>query len=666
MPKVTIKAATETTPAWQEYALLLQVVGMVLLLLAIVRISGPPDSLEIMKIIGPEGCFLVILLFCFALRSNRRLFQFTLTFLPAGAALAIVYQTAVAASIIDWAMLSVSLAILAIYSFERLLILTVARHFFWPVFVCNTLLLTYLYFERMIFSIGRTHISFNHLVHLTHVVEEVKSFLVFFGKSHLYIIFEITLLVLAPVPIAKMMLGSSCWPRRRVTPLVGWLLVAVALFSVNHLRFNMVCTRLSIFEYLPLRLDLGMLPIPDHPALQQAPALNGLLQQQFTLDESKMFPKNILNFTPAFVPVSLVMISVESMRRSEFDRLMHQLQTFAGRGLWLKNHFSVTNLTFSSIHSLFRSSFPINLAFNGRWKPTIPLQQLLETASYSTLLIKPEKIDMPGANFWGRQAIEVSAEWKWKNTPLVLDKLREELVRPGLKAIHTYLYNMHYNYYYPPESEIYRPVISEEINPFLMQHSEENITGINNRYANSAVHTDHVLAEFLRQAEAEGRFGDTIFVIFGDHGESLGESGFVVHPTGPHVRQFETSAFLVGAGVTPRCVSFPTTHADLLPIICEQMGISLSGSFGRDLATEHDFPLLHLDEAVSNRIVVRHHDYMSVFDLGGSGSLKWLITASNEFTIDATVAKFYATPDYSALAEVIKADANFIKRKLGH
>lgn len=666
MQNLKAQTATETTPAWRELALLLQVAGMVLLLLAIVRISGPPDSLEIMKLIGPEGCFLLVLLFCFALRRYQRLFQLAPVILPAGAALTIVYQTIAAGSIIEWVMLSASLAVFVLYGLERLLISAVDRRLFWPVIACNTLLLTWLYFDRMIFSVGRTHISFNHLVQLMHVAEEVKAALLFFGKGHLAVIFEITLLVLAPVPVARMMLGSFVCRRRRASALFGWLLLSAVLFGVNHLRFDMVCGHLSVFEYLPLRLDLGMLPVPDHPALRQAPALNGLLQQRLILDENKLFPENVLAFQAGFKPVNLVMISVESMRRPEFDRLMHELQAFAGRGLLLNNHFSVTNITFSSFHSIFRSSFPINLAYTGRWTSKIPLEQLLENASYSTLLIKPEKINMPGSNFWGRRTIEVSAEPKWKNTPLVLEKLREELARPGYKAIHAYLYNMHYNYYYPSESEVYRPVIPEDINLFLMQPDGENFAGLNNRYANSAVHTDRVLAEFLRQAEAEGRFADTLFVIFGDHGESLGESGFTAHATGPHVRQFEAPAFFVGAGVAPRRVDFPTTHADLLPIICEYMGISLSGSFGRGLAAAGDFPLLQLDEAVSGRIVVRHRDYMSVFDLGGSGSLKWLITVSNEFAIDASVAGFYASPDFSALAEVIKADADFIIRKLGY
>ncbi|HOI89563.1 MAG TPA: sulfatase-like hydrolase/transferase [Candidatus Rifleibacterium sp.] len=662
----TTEAASECTPAWRELALLLQVAGMVLLLLAIVIISGPPDSLEIMKIIGPEGCFLLVLLFCFALRRYQRLLQLVPVILPAGAALTIVYQTIAAGSIIEWVMLSASLAVFVLYGLERLLISAVDRRLFWPVIACNTLLLTWLYFDRMIFSVGRTHISFNHLVQLMHVAEEVKAALLFFGKGHLAVIFEITLLVLAPVPVARMMLGSFVCRRRRASALFGWLLLSAVLFGVNHLRFDMVCGHLSVFEYLPLRLDLGMLPVPDHPALRQAPALNGLLQQRLILDENKLFPENVLAFQAGFKPVNLVMISVESMRRPEFDRLMHELQAFAGRGLLLNNHFSVTNITFSSFHSIFRSSFPINLAYTGRWTSKIPLEQLLENASYSTLLIKPEKINMPGSNFWGRRTIEVSAEPKWKNTPLVLEKLREELARPGYKAIHAYLYNMHYNYYYPSESEVYRPVIPEDINLFLMQPDGENFAGLNNRYANSAVHTDRVLAEFLRQAEVEGRFADTLFVIFGDHGESLGESGFTAHATGPHVRQFEAPAFFVGAGVAPRRVDFPTTHADLLPTICEYMGISLSGSFGRGLAAAGDFPLLQLDEAVSGRIVVRHRDYMSVFDLGGSGSLKWLITVSNEFAIDASVAGFYASPDFSALAEVIKADADFIIRKLGY
>jgi len=129
MQNVKAQTTTDITPAWHEFALLLQFAGMVLLLLAIVRISGSPDSLEIMKFIGPEGCFLLILLFSFALRRYQRMFQLAPVILPASAAMAIVYQTIAAGSIIEWVMLSASLAVLVLYGLERLLISAVDRRF---------------------------------------------------------------------------------------------------------------------------------------------------------------------------------------------------------------------------------------------------------------------------------------------------------------------------------------------------------------------------------------------------------------------------------------------------------------------------------------------------------------------------------------------------------
>lgn len=653
------------TPLWHELAISLQVIGMIMLLLEIVRISAPSGTLTVMKLVGPEGCFLLVFLVVFLLRGYEQLPRLNPLFLAVGGTIGIIWQMLFAGSVIEWVMLASFLAGIVLLYLELFLYASFGRRLVCPIFTANTLLILWLYFDRMIFSVGRSHISLNHLLQLMHVAEEVKAAFLTFGKGHMSVFFELLLLVLLPVPLSKIMSRrATSKPRRAFTTFAG-LALAVVLFMANYARFDAVCGGLTIFAYLPLRLDFGMLPVPDHPALRKAPLLQGLLQQQLKLDANRTFPKNSLAFRPDFKPVNLVMISVESMRRPAFDGLMAGSREFAERGLWLSNHFSVSNITFSSFHSIFRSSFPIHLAYTGEWATSIPLQQLLESASYSTLLLKPEKINMAMSNFWGSKTIEISAEPKWKNTPMVLDRLYEELRQPGYKAIHAYLYNMHYNYYYPPESEIHRPVIPEDVNLFAMQPDGDNLIGLNNRYANAAVYTDHLLADFLHKVESDGRFADTLFVIFGDHGESLGESGFTVHATGPHVRQFEAPAFFIGAGVVPRKVTFPTTHADLLPAICELMKINLSGSFGKELSSESDYPVLQLDEAVSGRIIVRHRDFMSVFDLSSSDSLKWLVTISNEFTIDRSVAGLYASPDFAALAEVIRADAEFIRQKIG-
>ncbi len=648
-------------PAWYETALALQIAGIILLTLTIIRISGSDDSLELLKFTGPEGALLLVFLAGFAARkyvSIMRNLPLLLVFVTAGAML---YQTLLGASIIDWVMLASFGAATVLLAVEVTVGRLLGSKGFWAMILANTFLLVWLYFDRMIFSVGRTHLSMNHLVQLMHVAEEVKAALKFFEKGHVAVFFELLLFVASPVPVARLLMGRVTRAPRTLVGVFAVILIAVAVSGVHLLRFDSVCRDLSVFQYLPLRLDLGMLPVPDHPALRNAPALAGLLQRQISLDEKKLFPENRLSFRPGFKPVNLVMISVESLRKHEFDTLMADTGDFARRGLWLDNHFSVSNITFSSFHNIFRSSFPLNLAYTGHWLTQIPLQKLLESVGYTSLLIAPERINMPQTNFWGSRAIEVKAEPKWQNTPLVLEKLLDTLREPGFKAVHAYLYNLHYNYYYPPQWARFAPVIPEEINLFLMQPDGENLAGLRNRYANSALHTDRVLADFLRQAEADGRFADTLFVVFGDHGESLGESGFIAHATGPHIKQFETTVFFVGAGVSPQKIDQPTTHADLLPIICDLMGIEVENTFGSGLNQEKKYPVLHMDEAVSGRIVVRYEKYMSVFDLSDRGVLKWLATVSNDFAIDESVAGLYLSEDFAGLAEVIERDSKFIE-----
>jgi hypothetical protein len=71
-----------------------------------------------------------------------------------------------------------------------------------------------------------------------------------------------------------------------------------------------------------------------------------------------------------------------------------------------------------------------------------------------------------------------------------------------------------------------------------------------------------------------------------------------------------------------------------------------------------------LDESVIGRVIVRHENYMSLFDTN-SQRLMWLATITNDYEISGEIAELYSG-DLQRLEAVISADATFIHNKIGY
>ncbi len=651
--------------SWMNSAVSLQILAVILLFWSLIGQIRPADASEILTMTGPEGAFLAVFLCLFAFSRYIRLQRSLPLLLGLLVTMATLFQSPGSSGIIAWLMLTITAASAVLLACEHLL-LNFDRRFFMPAFLGNGGIIVWLYLDRMFYTVSKTHLSSNHLQQIALIYNDLLEAVRFAGKGYLLLLAEAVVFIFAAIP-AAMLLERAAKPAVRNG--YRWLLlnlgVALTVLILSVMRFDTICSGMPVYEYLPLRLDLGVLTVPDHPALRADPELRGLLQVDIDVDDRRCFPANAFGPEVTSATPNLVMISVESLRRQEFASAMPRTRAWAEKGLWLACHQSVTNISLSSFHSIFQSSFPLNLPFSEHENSDIPFQKHLSDNGFRHSLILSSSMILERSSFWVGNLDLVKVDRQWQSTPAVLDRLLAVLKTPGRKAVHAYLFNLHFNYFYPPEAEKHLPVLPEDINLFLMQPEGENLQALRNRYTNAAGYTDLVLADFLDRAEAAGLFANTLFVIFGDHGESLGEAGFITHATGPHVKQFEVPVIFLGAGVKPRRVTTPTTHADLLPTICRLMGIDVKSVFGSDFDSPRDWPILQLDESVSGRIIVRHSDYMSIFDLADGRRLKWLATVSNEFTIDSSVAGLYTSSSFAALARVIKEDTAFIIDKIG-
>jgi membrane-anchored protein YejM (alkaline phosphatase superfamily) len=338
----------------------------------------------------------------------------------------------------------------------------------------------------------------------------------------------------------------------------------------------------------------------------------------------------------------------------------------ASGGINLSDHYSVSNISASSFHSLFNSSFPINHAFRALGNtPEIHFHKFLLEQGYETFLLKAARYSTFPSDFhWGQKLIEPQVEDKSQDAGILLEKTAELLKKPGKKAVLVYFFNTHFNYYYPDEYEKFRPVLDENANLFLIDPTAENVKRVQNRYKNAVGYTDAMLKKFFTELEDAGISSNTVFLLMGDHGESLGEAGFFAHSTGPHVYQFAVPTLIVGSGIESEEVKTPTTHSDVLPILGDQLGIKLNNAWGHSLEQRRSYPVLQIDESVTGRLIVRHEKFMSLFDLADNGSLSWLATVANDFSIDKSVAPFYTDKSLEKLRQQISNDVDFIKTSL--
>jgi len=105
-----------------------------------------------------------------------------------------------------------------------------------------------------------------------------------------------------------------------------------------------------------------------------------------------------------------------------------------------------------------------------------------------------------------------------------LDKVEKE----KSQFLFLFFNSTHYHYYYPPEFEIYRPVVEKDFNHLKIAAKPEIRQKFLNKYKNSIRYVDHLMAKFLGEALQKTN-GKSIIAIAGDHGEEFWEEGFLGH-----------------------------------------------------------------------------------------------------------------------------------------
>jgi lipoteichoic acid synthase len=100
-----------------------------------------------------------------------------------------------------------------------------------------------------------------------------------------------------------------------------------------------------------------------------------------------------------------------------------------------------------------------------------------------------------------------------------------------------------------------------------------------NRYLNSVRYEDFFVKNLIEQYKELGLYDQTIFVIYGDHGEAFGEHGLYQHDNVPYEEGLRVPLLIHDPGQWKdgKRVEAPTNQLDILPTVLDLLGYAVEG-----------------------------------------------------------------------------------------
>jgi len=372
---------------------------------------------------------------------------------------------------------------------------------------------------------------------------------------------------------------------------------------------------------------------------------------------------------PAGVPRrNLVVLWCESLRADVFSSCMPQMAALASHNVYLRQHLASTNFTVTSMVALRYGFVPIEPTTLFAARQPTEWYRFLRDRGYRLKRYEAFRdwVTEPSLQDMTLVTHELDADG-YGTTEKVLEQIADELQASGPCVVEGYLFNTHWDYYFPHDVAPFQPVLEREqadmYKVLTQEPTPEVILGLRNRYRNAVFYLDMLLGRFFARMAAAGRLNDTVFVILGDHGESLGENGFVSHSTGPMPEQFRTPCLIVAPGEPARAVETPTDNTDILPTLQRLLGYEVAGLAGIDVLTATRTATVLLDTSTMGRVLVREGPTMSIFTVSG-GYLRWQITTTADYALDARPDGLYSLARNDELAALVRRDMHTAGRAL--
>lgn len=293
----------------------------------------------------------------------------------------------------------------------------------------------------------------------------------------------------------------------------------------------------------------------------------------------------------------VVLLIAESLRADVLGpALMARLETLGAGGLRAKRHYAGSNSSHRGLFALLHGRHPLvyDAVLDAGTSPaTVESFRRLgyRSAFFSSGEIEAwKRMDrFLGSPPFDQVQLHVAQELPlWKQWPdcdrRTLAAIRALLAQPGPHFIVGFLMTTHFPYPYPPAFERFGPVSHEDdlLDWGQLFRAPLERDRLWNRYRNAALSLEAELVEFVTSLDASR----TVVAITGDHGESFGEDGALVHGSRASDAQTRVPLLVLGAGVPARTLDAPTSHEDVLPTLLHlATGVAdpIRGLDGRDL-----------------------------------------------------------------------------------
>ena len=376
--------------------------------------------------------------------------------------------------------------------------------------------------------------------------------------------------------------------------------------------------------------------------------------QQLENFNAQKFIENKTITTP-----DILFVHIESFR-SDFltPEITPNLYAFAQDNIHLKNHYSSSNNTPSSIFGLLNGlSADYFQYFRDNPQPLATLS-LFQALGYQFNLFHASNLSYQNIdslffysfNKHKSQGIDYSTQ-----DVTSISNYLEHSINNTQQARFDYLVieSTHFPYHYPNIDAFnkFKPSIDKnfKISSDKFNHLNHQKTHIKNRFKNSMYYADTILGRLLATLEKENRLKSTIVVITGDHGEEFWEKNRFGHSYSLVNEQIKVSAIM----------SFPdkenvryhfSSHQDFMPTILSFMGVDNAHHVtnGKDLFEynkKKDFSFSAMGVISS----VKRYDYAAI-----SEGLK--VTYRFKDSIEITsITNDDDTPSYNWEKEQVKA-----------
>jgi membrane-anchored protein YejM (alkaline phosphatase superfamily) len=311
-------------------------------------------------------------------------------------------------------------------------------------------------------------------------------------------------------------------------------------------------------------------------------------------------------------PLNVVWLVAESLRWDALDPEIMPASFALSRRAWhFTHHHSGGNGTRMGMFSMFYGLHgPYWFEFLEERRSPVLMdvlqQQGYQLGIYTSARFSYPEFDrtifarVPAAQLHDSADNYEADDWErgWRNDPArVSDLLAFLAARDREQPFFAFMFfeSTHYRYYFPEESVIRTPYARDLALDDLA--SPENAELSRARYINAAHHLDGQIGRILDFLRADGRMGDTVVLITGDHGEEFYEKGRKGHNSEFHEEQIHVPLVLWIPGDAGRAVERVTSHVDIVPTLLPLLGVrnpTADYALGADLrdGAQHAFTLV--------------------------------------------------------------------------